>query len=43
MQKNYKNNNVIKDDDLWKSVTKNDIKYIKANRHVDEKLNSEKK
>ena len=43
MQKSYKNNNVIKDDDLWKSVTKNDIKYIKANRHVDEKLNSEKK
>ena len=43
MQKNNKNNSLIKDDDLWKSVTKNDKKYIKANRHVDEKLNSEKK
>ena len=43
MQKDNKNNSIIKDDDLWKSITKNDKKYIKANRHVDEKLNSEKK
>ena len=43
MQKDNKNKSIIKDDDLWKSVTKNDKKYIKANRHVDEKLNSEKK
>ena len=43
MQKDNKNKSIIKDDDLWKSVTKNDKKYVKANRHVDEKLNSEKK
>ena len=43
MHKNNKNNSIIKDDDLWDSVTKNDKKYVKANRHVDEKLNSEKK
>ena len=43
MQKDKKINSIIEDDDLWKSITKNDKKYIKANRHVDEKLNSEKK
>ena len=43
MQKDNKNNSITKDDDLWKSITKNDKKYIKANRHVDEKLNLEKK
>ena len=43
MQKDNKNKSIIKDDDLWKSVTKNDKKYVKANRYVDEKLNSEKK
>ena len=43
MQKDKKTNSIIEDDDLWKSITKNDKKYIKANRHVDEKLNSEKK
>lgn len=43
MQKDNKNNSIIEDDDLWESITKNDKKYIKANRHVYEKLNSEKK
>ena len=43
MQKDNKNNCIIEDDDLWESITKNDKKYIKANRHVYEKLNSEKK
>ena len=43
MQNDNKNNSIIEDDDLWESITKNDKKYIKANRHVYKKLNSEKK
>ena len=40
MQKNNKNNSISKDDELWKNITKNDKKYVKANRFVDKNLKS---
>ena len=43
MQKDKKNNSIINDDELWNNITKNDKKYIKANRFVTKNLNFEKK
>ena len=43
MHKDKKNNIISNDDELWNNITKNDKKYIKANRFVTKNVNFVKK